>query len=80
MLADEAIGTLFGLYGLQGEYIDKIIELMRGVPWDPFGDIRMLAIGAADHYLQSASHPVLLQELVRIVEDPQKKVFAFLCL
>lgn len=67
--AHVALVTLCRFHGLTDQYVGKLIEFIRGVPWDPFYELQFWAWCIVADYLKEHTAPELLQELIRIIED-----------
>ena len=72
MVARLALQILTNYWSLLSEYRDKIIEFMRGVPWDAENDVREVAIDAAGEAIRQHRDIDLLHELLEIAEDSKE--------
>lgn len=69
MLARIALQILTNYWGIAGDYRDRIIEFMTGVPWDLENDAREVAISAAGDLVRHERDSGLLEQLLKIAED-----------
>jgi hypothetical protein len=73
-VAREALSTLCTYWDRTADYLDWLIMFIDGVEWDFAGEVRDLAMFSAGYYLRDHRHRQLLERLIRIAEDPAKRV------
>jgi hypothetical protein len=68
-LASLSLRILCSYWNNTSQYIDRVLEFLRGVPWDEYRECRLAAIGIAGEHIRVSPQTEFLQELMNIYED-----------
>jgi ankyrin repeat protein len=73
MLARLSLQILCNFWGETALYLDRVLSALRGLPWDPEDDVRLIAISIAGEYLRTHTNRNLLVTLFGIFNDATKE-------
>jgi len=68
MVSGAALDVLCNDWDYAQDYLGLLKSFIKGVEWDPDGDVRIIAISSAGEFLRHNSEKELLQLLVDILE------------
>jgi hypothetical protein len=69
LAASSALWILCWSWGSPPNYIEQLRGFIRGVPWDPYGYLRRVALLLAADYLRFHKDSVLLRDIVDLYEQ-----------
>lgn len=74
MIARLALMILCNYWDLTEAYLEILIIYLKGVDWDSFEDVRLIAISSAGEYVQKTKNKELVRLILQIYENQQEEI------